>query len=68
MSEPVNRTRRQARICPQHEKGCNWRSFGEPDAVCPEHGRGVDQADKVYNPNSGSRGKGEGVEGAPAAD
>ena len=48
MSEPVNRTRRQARICPQHDKGCNWRSFGDPTAVCPEHKKGIDQKDKPY--------------------
>ncbi len=38
---------RLARTCPKDD--CDWRSFGEPDAVCPEHGKGQDQPDHPYN-------------------
>ena len=41
------RDRRDARVCPKDD--CNWRQFGEPEAVCPEHGKGVDQPDRPYN-------------------
>ena len=37
---------RHARVCPA--KDCNWRSFGDPDARCPEHRRSVPQEDKPY--------------------
>lgn len=37
---------RIARICPA--KDCMWRTFGDPKAKCPEHGRGADQANKSY--------------------
>ena len=37
---------RIARVCPNltAKVPCNWREFGDPKAVCPDHGRGVDQA------------------------
>lgn len=43
----VIRDQRIARTCPKDD--CNWRSFGEPDATCPEHGKGQDQPDHPYN-------------------
>lgn len=44
------KTVRIARVCPNltAKVPCNWREFGSKSAVCPEHGRGVDQANKPY--------------------
>lgn len=41
---------RIAMVCPNlHAKvPCNWREFGDPDAVCPEHRRGVIQENAKY--------------------
>lgn len=47
MAAWLNKGPRHARVCP-HKDGCMWRRFGDPKAVCPEHRRGVDQADRPY--------------------
>lgn len=38
---------RRARVCPSD--GCIWRDFGDPKAVCPSHGKGMDQPDRTYH-------------------
>jgi hypothetical protein len=44
----LNQGPRLARVCPTKDCSPRWRSFGDPKAVCPEHKRGVDQADVPY--------------------
>ena len=42
----MSRGLRVARVCPKDD--CNWREFGNPQAKCPEHGRGADQKNHWY--------------------
>lgn len=37
---------RIAIMCPKEE--CGWREFGNPDAKCPTHGKGVVQPNRPY--------------------
>jgi len=45
----VFRVARDCRVCPTRDKtNCNWRQFGDPEAKCPEHGKGVKDPDRPY--------------------
>lgn len=49
LRELLNKGPRHARVCvPPKGVECFWRSFGDPTARCPEHGKGQDQPDKRY--------------------